>query len=159
MGIDLSLLHSLAVDSVSIDDMYSLPANYYENTDILKLDVVHIIGNISRRENEMFEFEDYIECTIQGMMIIADSISLEEIHYPFKIQYCDFLPKNCIKNKNTLDILLFLWENIVLEVPLYFTNVKDISKFHGDGWKLIHEDEYKNSNNPFSDLLKDFEEE
>ena len=38
MGIDLSLLHSLAVDSVSIDDMYSLPANYYENTDILKLD-------------------------------------------------------------------------------------------------------------------------
>ena len=53
----------------------------------------------------------------------------------------------------------FLCENIVLEIPLQFTKVKDLSKFHGDGWKLIREDELTNSNNPFSDLLKDFKEE
>ena len=62
--------------------------------------------------------------------------------------------------ENIVDIFQLLWENIVLEVPLQFTKVEDLSKFHGDGWKLISEDDYKTSgNNPFSDLLKDFEEE
>ena len=51
-----------------------------------------------------------------------------------------------------------MWENILLEVPLQFTKVRDLSKFHGDGWRLIREDELEN-NNPFSELLKDFEEE
>ena len=159
MDFDLSLLHAGSVSSVCLDGVYSLPMDYYENTDILELGSIHVIGNISRKENEMFDYEDYIECTIEGTMMIADSISLEKISYPFQIEYNDFLSENCINNKNTLDIFLFLWENIVLEVPLYFTKVNDISKFHGDGWKLVYEDEQENSNNPFSDLLKDFEEE
>ena len=67
--------------------------------------------------------------------------------------------ENWIKNKNTLDIFSFLWENIVLEVPLQFTKVEDLSKFHGDGWRLISEDSLKRENNPFSDLLKDYDKE
>ena len=43
--------------------------------------------------------------------------------------------------------------------PLRFTKVSDLSKFHGDGWKLVSEDDLRKGNNPFSDLLKDFEEE
>ena len=46
-----------------------------------------------------------------------------------------------IKNENSLDILSFLWENIVLEVPTYFTEVKDFSKIQGDGWRLIREED------------------
>ena len=60
--------------------------------------------------------------------------------------------------QNILDIFEFLWENILLEVPLHYTKVKDLHKFRGDGWKLIHEDEIKNDN-PFHDLLKDIEKE
>ena len=75
------------------------------------------------------------------------------------ILYDDILEENCKKNENTLDIFQFLWENIVLEIPLQFTKVKDLSKFHGDGWKLIREEELITSNNPFADLLKDFKEE
>ena len=75
------------------------------------------------------------------------------------IEYDDFLGENNKKSENILDIFQFLWENIVLEVPLQFTKVKDLSKFHGDGWKLISEEELNASHNPFSDLLKDFEEE
>ena len=56
-----------------------------------------------------------------------------------------------------LDIFSFLWENIVLEVPLRFTKVKDLSKFHGDGWKLISEEERNQTSNPFNDLLKEME--
>ena len=92
-------------------------------------------------------------------MIIKDSISLEEVSYPFEIQFDDFLPENYIKNENTLDILGFLWENIVLEVPLRFTKVQDLSKYQGDGWRVVREDERINPNNPFLELLNDFEEE
>ena len=92
-------------------------------------------------------------------MIIKDSISNEDVNYPFDIEYNDFIEENCRKNQNTLDIFEVLWEHIVLEVPLQFTKVEDLSKFHGDGWKLISEDDLKINNNPFSNLLKDLEEE
>ena len=72
-------------------------------------------------------------------------------------KYIDFIEEIYKKDENTLDILRLLWENIVLEVPLQFTRVEDLSKFHGDGWKLISEEELKHSSNPFSELLKDFD--
>ena len=75
------------------------------------------------------------------------------------LEYDDIIDENCKKRENILDIFQFLWENIVLEVPLQFTKVDDLSKFHGDGWRLIDEDELNKSNNPFSDLLKEFDKE
>ena len=45
-----------------------------------------------------------------------------------------------------------LWQNIILEIPLKFTNVEDYSKFQGEGWKLVSEDELKVENNPFNEL-------
>ena len=114
---------------------------------------------MSHDDDTLDEDTDYVEAKIVGEMIIADSISLEPVPYPFTIEYDDILEENCKKDENTLDIFQFLWENIVLEIPLQFTKVKDLSKFHGDGWKLVSEDELTTRNNPFSDLLKDFEEE
>ena len=54
---------------------------------------------------------------------------------------------------------MILWENIVLEVPLQFTKVTDFSKFQGDGWKLVSENEPTTNNNPFSELLDKMKEE
>ena len=159
MEIDLSLLHRGMVEDVPVSGTYELSPSYFENSDILSLKPLTVQGSVFRKENDDLELEDYFVGTIQGIMILADSISLEEVEYPFSIEYDDFLPKNYIKNENTLDILGFLWENTVLEVPLQFTKVRDLSKFHGDGWRLIHEDDLRKENNPFSDLLKDFEEE
>ena len=159
MEIDLSLLHSNTVPFIDISGNYSIDKKYYENSDIIALDDIKVTGKITRKENDDFELEDYVNCEIKGDMVIKDSISLEEVNYPFSIEYDDFLEENCIKSKNILDIFQFLWENIVLEVPLQFTKVDDLSKFHGDGWKLISEDELIFNNSPFSNLLKDFEEE
>ena len=160
MNIDLTLLHSNTVKEIDITNIYNIDKSYFENTDIISLNEVKVEGKITRRENDDLEFEDYIECSINDDMIIPDSISLEEVKYPFSIEYDDFLDENCKISEKALDIFQFLCENIVLEVPLQFTKVEDLSKFHGDGWKLISEDDYKTSgNNPFSDLLKDFEEE
>ena len=162
MDIDLSLLHSGTIPEVDITNTYTLTKEYYENTGVLELKDIKVEGKIYRgaAEDDFDDFQDYVDCKIEGTMIIEDSISLEPIEYPFSAEYDDILEENCKKNENTLDIFQFLWENIVLEVPLQFTKVEDLSKFHGDGWKLISEDDYKTSgNNPFSDLLKDFEEE
>ena len=157
--IDLSLLHSNTVEEIDISGNYQIDNSYYKNTEINELSNINVIGKIIRKENESNELNDYIECTIDGEMIITDSISLENVSYPFTIEYSDFIGENNLKNENLLDILSFLWENIVLEIPLQFTKEQDLSKFHGDGWRLISEDELKLENNPFSELLKDIGKE
>lgn len=161
MNIDLSLLHSGTVPEIAITNTYSLTDDYFKDSGVISLNDIKVTGKIYRdvSEDEPDELTDYVNCHIEGNMVIEDSISLEPVDYPFSIEYDDILEENCKKNENTLDIFQFLWENIVLEIPLQFTKVEDLSKFHGDGWRLIREEDLVTSNNPFSDLLKDFKEE
>ena len=154
MNIDLTNLHSGTVEEEIIDDLFEIPKEYYENTDIRSLDKVKVKGKVVQKEDE-----DYIKEKINGKMIVPDSISLKDLEYPFEIEYDDYLDKKYLKNENLLDIYEFLWENIVLEIPLHLTEVEDYSNFKGDGWKLISEEDLKLNNNPFSDLLKDMEKE
>ena len=161
MYIDLTTLHSYVVDKVDITNTYSIPSGYFSASDVKKLDNLKVEGYIylSPSEDDIDTEQDSIKCKIEGKMLLEDSISLEPVEYPFSIEYDDIIEENCKKNENTLDIFQFLWENIVLEVPLQFTKVKDFSKFKGDGWKLVSEDEITQENNPFSELLDKMKEE
>ena len=155
MEVDLSLLHSDTIPSLDISGVYELPKSYYQDSEIIALEPIQLQGEVTKDE----EGNDFLRCTIQGSMKLLDSVSLEEVAYPFSVQYEDVCEENFKKYENCLDIFEVLWENIVLEVPLQFTKVSDLSKFHGDGWKLMSEDEYRYQNNPFSDLLKDYDKE
>lgn len=155
MNIDLSLLHSNTVEEIQIDEILDFPSKYYENTDIKKLDNIHVSGTIKR----ITDTEDEITLDVSGSMTLLDSISLEEVEYPFSTKIEGNLSEFSQKFENTLDIMELLWENIVLEIPLKFTKVMDLSKFHGDGWSLVSEEKATKNNNPFSELLKDFGEE
>ena len=156
MKIDLSLLHSQTLLEIDITDKYTIPKEYFSDYDeVISLDNIEVDGLITLDNEE----KDCIKCNINGTMKLKDSISLDPIDYPFSIEIDDVLEESCKKSENTLDIFSFLWENIVLEIPLQFTKVMDLSEFHGDGWKLISEEENTIKNNPFSDLLKDFKEE
>ena len=161
MNIDLTPLHSHTIDKIEITNTYNIPEEYYQNMGVKKLDNVKVDGYIylSPSEEDAEVEIDSINCKIEGTMTIEDSISLEPIEYPFSIEYDDEIDENCKKNENTLDIFSFLWENIVLEVPLRFTKVTDFSKFRGDGWKLVSENELTTNNNPFSELLDKMKEE
>lgn len=161
MNIDLTPLHSHTIDKIEITNTYNIPEEYYQNMGVKKLDNVKVDGYIylSPSEEDAEVEVDSINCKIEGTMTIEDSISLEPIEYPFSIEYDDEIDENCKKNENTLDIFSFLWENIVLEVPLRFTKVTDFSKFRGDGWKLVSENELTTNNNPFSELLDKMKEE
>ena len=154
MNIDLSTLHSKTVSSIDITGTYNIDYEYYKDSDIVKILDIKVDGYIYEEEEI-----DKINCKIKGEMILNDSISLEEVNYPFSIEYDDIIEENCKISENLLDIFMFLWENIVLEVPLQFTKVSDLSKFHGDGWRLMSEDDYHYQDNPFTELLKDYDKE
>lgn len=161
MEIDLTLLHSGTTKEIDISNLYTIPKEYFSTTQVLEISNIKVEGKIYQASSDKDEekYQDYIQYKINGDIILEDSISLEPVNYPIFLEYDDVLEENCKKNENTLDIFQFLWENILLEVPLQFTKVKDLSKFHGDGWRLISEDEQKTSNNPFSDLLNNDKEE
>lgn len=136
-------------NSISLDGAYQIDKSYYENSPIISLDNVTVKGKVQKENDD----DIYIDIMASSKMCIEDSITLEAIWYPFSFQIKENINEIIEKNENTLDIIEFLWQNIVLEVPLRYTTVKDYSKYHGDGWKLVSEEEL--SNNPFSALLKD----
>jgi len=147
------LLNGLA-NSIKIDEEYLFADTYLENTEIKELSKISVNGIIYLNSGD----ELFINVSINGEMTLEDSISLNPIKCPFSIEFDDKVDENLIKNENSLDIMEFLWQNIVLEVPLKITEVTDYSKLSGDGWKLINEEEL-HSNNPFSVLLDNEEKE
>lgn len=155
---DIVLYKLNSNSTIDISGKYNLPKEYYKNSNIISLSPIKVDGKISLEEDNDGDLKEYIKCSIKGVMQIPDSISLEPVDYDYNINYDDFILENSKKNENTLDIFQFLWENIVLEVPLRFTKVSDLSKFHGDGWRLVSEDELT-KNNPFSELLDNLKEE
>ena len=161
MDIDLTLLHSKTVPTIDISGEYDIPKEYFKDSSILECNNIKVSGDIylGADYDDVDEEIDYIKAEITGTVVLEDSISLEPIRYEISTKYDDILEENCKKDENTLDIFQFLWENIVLEIPLKVTKVEDLSKFHGDGWRLISEEDLVKDNNPFSELLKDFKEE
>ena len=154
MDIDLTLLHSRTEEEISITGVYNIPEEYLDKNLVISANNIEVDGKVYI-DNDI----DKIKCSIKGELEIEDSISLELLKYPISIEYDDKIEENCIKSENTLDIFSFLWENIVLEIPMHYTKVEDFSNYKGDGWKLVDEEELINKNNPFNDLLKDFKEE
>lgn len=159
MDIDLRMLYNHSTEEIDITGNYDIPNSYYEFSDILELKNIEVRGKITLALQEDLEEMEYIKCKIKGIVKVEDSITLEPVDYEISLEYDDFVDENCKKSENTLDIFEFLWENIVLEVPLQFTKVQDLNQFKGDGWKLVSEDELTNTNNPFKDLLKNQEKE
>ncbi len=153
--IDLSLLHSNVIDEININESIEFKPEVYADTDIKKLRFMHVEGDIKRETDD----DDLIDLSVSGEMVLPDSISLEDVNYPFSFKIEGSLQEILGNCPNTLDILEILWENIVLEIPLKFTKVEDLSKFHGDGWRLLSEEDNTHKDNPFNELLKDFGEE
>ena len=128
---------------VSLDEDINFPESFYENTLIKRLEGIHVKGIIK------YNLSDEVELDLQvtGNMILNDAITLEEVAYPLDIHIsgllADYLEENgnyLEKNQNILDKLEFLWENIVLEVPISFTKSTG-AKMQGDGWELNKDDD------------------
>ncbi len=134
-----------------IDEDIEFSSNYYENTDIIRLENIHIKGDVDYNLSDELE----INLKVTGTMILSDAITLEEITSPIDLEISEILDKSAkyYKNEqNTLDKLEFLWENIVLEIPISLTRNSGVN-LKGEGWELNREEQ--DEINPELAKLKD----
>lgn len=135
MKLNLNLL------PIKINDTFLIPENFYENTSIKGLDEVKVNGIIKYNAAD----EIQINLDVNGDMELIDAVTNEPIKYPFSFQIDEILEENdenltkyFEKSQNILDIIEFLWENIVLEVPIRVTNTTGVH-LKGQGWELNSE--------------------
>lgn len=126
-----------------INEEVTIPESFYKNTDIKKIDKLKVEGII--KYNSADEVEAILN--VEGSMTLVDAITNEPIEYPLNIEiaenieeFNEDLTKNYEKNQNTLDIIEFLWENIVLEVPIRVTGSAGVN-MKGNGWELNSKNE------------------
>ena len=132
MKINLNLL------PVEIDTIVKIPEDFYLKTSIKNLSDVKVKGIIKYNASD----EVVVNLDVDGVMELNDAVTNELINYPFSFKIDENLEENeenCAKylekSQNILDIIEFLWENIVLEVPIRVTNLTD-AHLKGNGWEL-----------------------
>ena len=145
--IELTSLLNNSVDKILINEEYDIKD--LNDNHIKDLSKIKVDGYIERKEDDLFL---NIDCS--GKMLIEDSISLDDVWYPFSFKVEDNIKEFEQKDENYLDIIEILCNNIVLEVPLRYTLVSDeeLKGYAGEGWKLVSEEELELKNNPFSAL-------
>ena len=65
MDIDLSLLHSKTKEEIDISGTYTIPSNYYENSDIIKLEDVKVEGHIIEKEDENKDLDEFLDRSVK----------------------------------------------------------------------------------------------
>ena len=159
MIIDLGSLVTNLKESIDIDKSIDMSSVDLSNTSIRKLNNTYFKGKITRISDDTFS----IVGILSGTMVLPDDITLEDVDYNYEIQIDENFGESTENSENnieivqnTIDILPFLWQNIIVEIPLKVVNDENKNKtFEGNGWRLISEDEVNTSNNsPFSDLQK-----
>ncbi len=136
-------------DEILIDEEVVLDDAYISQSEIKALSPVKLVGKLNYTMDDKIEFN----FNASGVMTVEDAISLQEIAYPFALETTEIYESL----QKTIDIKEVLWQNIVLEIPLKYTLEKDLNKFHGDGWKLVSEDEERK--NSLADLIENMEKE
>lgn len=156
MSIITNLENVLLYDDINldIDQDVIIDESKYFLPEIKSIKSMHFKGNIFE------DNEGYIKMNgeINGILILEDSINLEEREFNISKEISENIDEYLENNDNSIDIIDILWQNIVLEVPSRYTEVTDYSKYSGDGWRLISEEDLNKENNPFN-ALKDREEE
>lgn len=155
MVINLDEIFTNIKDALIIDEDIKFNDEIYHLPEIKELKSVHLNAKVELDESD----EVILTGKLTGIMTVLDSISLEEVDYNFETELEENLEEIIEKDKNSIDIIEILWQNIVLEVPLRYTEVTDYSKYSGDGWRLISEEELNIKNNPFQVLIENKKEE
>ena len=149
MKINLGMLSNR--DKITINEEVVFNKEYLENSKIKDLKNVKANGYVY--QNDMDEYKIYLDVT--GTMYIEDSVTLDIIPYDFSFNIDDIIEENLINEQNMLDIIELLWQNIVLEVPIRFTN-SDAENLKGENWKVIDEFTKKDEIDPRMQKLYDY---
>ena len=164
MNIDLTKLITNIEEEIPLNINIDIDNEKISKTTIRNLKDVTFTGEITKLYNEDFQ----ISGILKGIMVLPDDITLEDVEYNFNSnieeKFSEFnqnVDNNLKIIQNKLDISEFLWQNILVEIPLKVKNEKNNNlTLIGDGWRLITEEELNKSNNsPFSELKDKFNQE
>ena len=137
MKLDLNLLNRLGEEVLDSD--VEIPSEYYKNTDIIRINKLHLEGRAE------INYVDELELTanLKGEIVLPCSRTLEEVNYKIDTEITENLgnfTEILQKNKNLLDITEVICENIVLEIPMRVVKEGLIEEhLSGDGWELSDE--------------------
>ena len=158
MKIDLLKLKLNQVKKIDIDDTVKIEEEYLGNSDIKDITDVKVNGKIVYHGEDIFE----LILNIKTELTMPCSVTLEDVIIPIDINITENLSydEDAENNKiinNTIDLIPIIWQNIILEVPLKVISPNvDRSTLHGDGWKLITEEEDIKEEDPRLEKLKEF---
>lgn len=163
MNIDLTKLITNIEEEIDINVDLEFNESKLQETSIKRLEKVTFSGFVTKLYNNDYQ----ISGCLSGTMILPDDMTLEEVEYKFSTQieeeFSEFNENDDNNLKiiqNRLDISEFLWQNILVEIPLKVVNEKNKNlTLKGDGWRLISEEELEkdlNNNSPFSELKDKF---
>ena len=141
---EIDLLKLNYTDVINIDTDIEYTDEYVSGSGIIHLNNVHVSGTIKPD----MEYNYDVNLDLSGKMIIIDSLSGEEVPYKFNTNIEEKL-ENSLKS---LDLIEFLWQYIVMEIPMRFTVCDELS-IKNDDYEVISETEYREKkDNPFKDF-------
>ena len=152
--IDISRLLSNVDKKILINETIKYESEYLNNTDIISVSAVKVIGEVTK--NDIGDLN--LILNVSGELILPCSITLKPVNYPFYFEINEIITENdennLKKDTNTLELKPYLWENILVEIPLRIVSDEAYKKeYKGEGWQLITNDTKKESkNNPFEAL-------
>ncbi|MBR1679251.1 MAG: hypothetical protein IJ704_01225 [Bacilli bacterium] len=144
--------HHILIQPVSYEGKLEIPESYYKNTEILELPEVEVSFSIRTDLNQ----DEILSLKASGSFYLRDSKTLERVEYPYHFEIEekieeneDFFDKKVKNSKNSLDIIEFLWENIVLEIPISYS-IAGEDALNGDheGYRVAKEGEKKSEVDP-----------
>ena len=162
MNLDLTKLVTSYMEEIEVNDNVIIPNEWFDTTQIRNLKDVKFAGEITK----LGDVDYQITGKLDGIMVLPDDITLEDVEVKFESIIEENFGANYKQEEkileiiqNRLDITEFLWQNILVEIPLKVVSPKNEGlMMEGNGWRLITEEELKKSNNsPFSELSKMFD--
>lgn len=135
---------------VTFDEDVTIDANVFDGNALINgVKDVHVSGNgFLDDENDRF----YCDMHVDGVMLVPDSITGEEIEYPFSTQSNEVYAFLDVQDEETrivsdevIDLMDAIIDDILLEVPLEVSDVEEGAYPEGDGWKVYSEAEYQES--------------
>ena len=159
MNIDLTKLMIGNEEEIIIEENLEFPKEKLINTNILELKNIKVNGSITKLYDDIYE----ITGSITGIMVLPDDVTLEPVDCDFESKFEEKFKESGENEeksleiiKNRLDITEFLWQNILVEIPLKVVSGKNQDlNLKGNGWRFVTEEELekeKSNNSPFSEL-------
>ena len=162
MDLDLT---KVPIRNINYEGVVAIPKEYYEKMDILDVQNVHLKFEIYKNMDQ----DDILHLVCTGNFLLQDARNLEPVSYPFQFEFAEKIDEESemcgrfLENsQNTLDIMAILWENIVLENPISYTESANIENPEADaGWRVVGEEDEENIDPrlaPLRKLLQEKEE-